>query len=102
MLMEKDVALDPGVGAIEIPTIIRSAFDDVIDEMNDRLRPLVAGEIDDVGIADGAAIVISAKNAVPTGFDAAGAVIRFELSGPGRKMTMAHDVRRAIERDILM
>src|SRR2546430_420293 len=62
----------------------------------------VAGKIDNVGISDGAAKVISPKNAVATCFDAAGAVTWFELRGPGGKMTMADDERGAVDGNVLV
>jgi len=102
MKVHEDVAFDPGVGAVEVPAVVVALFDDVVDKMNDRLRTIAAGEIDDVGVAVCSAKIITAENAVAARFDAAGAVGRFERRGGAREMTVADDEGGIVERNVLV
>ena len=45
MLVTKDIALDPGIGAVEVPAIIVATADDIANKMHDGIAALAAGEI---------------------------------------------------------
>ena len=97
MKMHEDVAFNPGIGAVEIPTIVVTLFDYVVDEMNDRLRTIAPCEIHDVGVAVCSAEIIASENAVAAGFDAASAMGGFECGSRAREMTIADDERGIVE-----
>ena len=43
--VHEDVPLDPGVGAVQIQAVVARAIEHVVDELQDRARPLAAGEV---------------------------------------------------------
>ena len=50
MAMEENVAFDPSIGPIQINQIIATADEHVVQQLEDRPRPLATGEIEDVVI----------------------------------------------------
>jgi hypothetical protein len=64
MHMHKDVAFDPSVRSIEVQTVVLRAAEHIIDKMHDWTRPVPAGEIDDIVVANYAPKKFREKNSV--------------------------------------
>src|ERR1044071_5397365 len=97
MLMQKDVSFDPGIGAIQVPTVVLARGDDVVDKMHDRRRSIAAGEIDDIVVANRSSKKVPAKNPMPARLNSARAVIRLKASSRLRKITVADHKRRIVQ-----
>src|SRR5690348_7240926 len=97
MNVHQNIPFNPGVGPIEIKTVILAHFDHIVDKMNNWLRAVSTGEVDNVGIPDCPTEIITPKNAVPARLDSTSAVRRLEFGGGLWKMTIAHDEGRIIQ-----
>ena len=95
--MQKDVALDPCVGAIEIQLVVRRATEHIVDEMNDRPRPIAAREIDHVIVGDWFSEEVALENSMPAALDAAGPVHEFKTRRRVREHAILHNERGAID-----
>ena len=90
--MQKDVALDPGIGAIEIQNVIGGSDEDIVIELNQsRGRTAAPREVHDVIVATGRAEVTMANDAVASGLHAPGSMHRLEGRRRGGKNAMADD-----------
>ena len=99
MDMHEDVAFDPGVGAVEVEAIIRSAIKDVVDELQNGVGAIATGEVDGVVETPGMAEIVIAENAVAIDRDAIDAMKAF---GAGWRrvageVAVLDDERTAIE-----
>ncbi|OQB79285.1 MAG: hypothetical protein BWX88_04885 [Planctomycetes bacterium ADurb.Bin126] len=63
--VHEEVALDVGVGGVEVETIVGGGGEYVIEELGDVPGPLAAGEVDDVVAAGGPAEVVAVEEGVP-------------------------------------
>jgi hypothetical protein len=102
MKVDEEVSFHPGVGSVEIKAVILAVHNHVVNEMNDRRRPITAGEVNDVTVANRATEKVVDKNAVSPGFDSTSAVSRFEFLCSMREVTIAHYKRGTVERYVLM
>jgi hypothetical protein len=89
--MLKNIALDPGIGAIDIQPIIGRAGKDVVDDVEDGRGPFAAAMIDHVGVTDRLAEEVMADDSVPVAADVP-ATDEFKFRGAGRKLAVADDV----------
>ena len=64
MEVHDNIALDPGIGGVEIDAVITAAEEDVVDKSADGARKLSTGEIDDVVVAGGCAEDVAFKEGV--------------------------------------
>ena len=69
MGVHEDVALDPGVGAVEVKMIVARAVEDIVDDLKNGTGALAAGEVDGVVEAIGVAKIIVAEDAMAAGRD---------------------------------
>ena len=75
MAVEKDVALDPRVGAVQIKLVIGGSRKNIVQKLDDSLIGTVAsGEVHDVVVPDGSSEKGVAQDPAPAGLDAAGSV----------------------------
>src|ERR1043166_2307103 len=70
MHVHEDIALDPGIGTVEVEVIIARAIKDIVDELQNRAGTLAAGEVDRVVETPGASEIVASKNAVAARGDA--------------------------------
>ena len=104
MGMHENVALDPGIGVVEVEHVIDRASEDIIVELDDGLTEIAiaTGKIHDVVTAGGRTEETIADNAASTAFDPAAAVKGFKRGGSGRECATAHEKRTTVEREILV
>src|SRR4051794_1888611 len=98
--MDKNIVLHPGVGPVEIEDVIAGAHKDVVDEMNDRARPIAAREIDHVVIADWTAKKVPGKNPMSATLNAAVAMDHLEPPRRVRKHTILDHEGSIIDMDV--
>src|SRR5206468_2861846 len=98
--VQEDVALDPGIGAVEIEAVVVAAGDNIFDEMDDRVRAIAAGEIDDIIVAGGLAEEVAQEQAVPVAADALGAMARLKRRRGSREIAVADDEAGAVQVDV--
>src|SRR5688572_27434974 len=98
--MQKDVPLDPGVRAIEVKDVVRSAGKDVVDELKDGTRAVAPGEINRVAVAHGHAEKVAEEDAPAALPDSASAMQHLERGGRAGKGAIADDERRLVEREV--
>ena len=102
--VHEDVALDPGISAVQVENVIGRAGEDVVVELDDRLTQLTiaAGKVNDVLAAAGYAEKAIANDPVPAGLDAARAVQQLEGGAAGGEVTGTDQERAAVQGRVLM
>ncbi len=102
--VHEDIALDPGVGAIEVENVIGSAKEDVVVVLDDRLTQvaIAAGIIHNVIVAAGRAEETLANDTVTAALNPGRAMHQLESRGGGREDATAENERSSIERKILV
>src|SRR2546426_1411737 len=100
MAVQEDVALDPGIGAVEVQLIIARAGKDVIQKLDNGAGPIATGEINHVVVADGNAKEVARKNAVAPALDAARSMDQLKLGGRAGEFAVANNERSAVQMDV--
>ena len=99
--MQENIALNPGVRAIEIEAVVVAAGDDIVNELHDRLPwPVASCEIHHIMVTARFAEEVAQKDSVAVAPDTARAVARLELGGGGRKIAVADDEGSLVHVDI--
>src|SRR5436189_6233812 len=101
MHVQKDVAFDPGIRAVEVKSIIVSASDDVVNELHDGVVGTIAPrEIHHVIVTIGFAEKVAQENAAAAALNTMHAVARLESGRRRGKVAVADHERRAIDVNI--
>ena len=103
MRVQEDVALNPGIRAVEVEMVVARPVEDVADDLQNRARPVAAREVDGVIEAPGVPEVVVAEDAVTGDGNAVHAV---QHLGPGRgrvggEGAVLDDERGVVEGEIL-
>ena len=89
--MQKDVVLDPGVRPVEVEAIVVTAYKDVINEVDDRVGAVTAGEVDDIIVIHRLAPKVADEKAMTVEPHAAGPVARLEPRRSWGEITITND-----------
>ena len=104
MHVEKDVTLDPGIGAVQVEHVVARAREDVIVELDDSFAevPIATGEIHNVVVPGGSAKEAVAHYAAPACFDAGSAVDQLERGRAAGENAMTDQERTAVQGEVLV
>src|SRR5207249_8616749 len=70
MHVHEHVALNPGISAVQIEAIVAGAIEYVVDDLQNRTRPVAPGKIDGVIESPGVPEIVVAENAIAAGGNA--------------------------------